>query len=100
MHLTFVQTSPACPEQYDALDETGQQVGYLRLRHSRFRVDAPTVGGTTIYEAQPQGDGLFEDDERAFYLEQAHQAIAAWLSRAGETEQAWEIMDFEDDAVV
>jgi hypothetical protein len=25
MNLTFVQTSPACPEQYDAADETGQQ---------------------------------------------------------------------------
>jgi hypothetical protein len=51
MHLTFVQTCPACPEQYDAVDETGQQVGYLRLRHGRFRVDYPHNGGTTIYEA-------------------------------------------------
>lgn len=98
MHLTFVQTSPACPEQYDAVDEAGQQVGYLRLRHGRFRVDYPHNGGPTIYEAQPQGDGLFEDEERGFYLEQAYQAIASQLARAGDREHAWDIVDFEDTA--
>lgn len=96
MKLTFVQTCPACPEQYDAIDETGQQVGYLRLRHGRFRVDYPTNGGTTIYEAQPHGDGLFEDEERTFYLQQAYQAIASQLSRAGEQEHTWDIVDFDD----
>ena len=96
--LTFVQTSPACPEQDDALDETGQQVGYLRLRRGRFRVDYPTHGGTTIYEARPQGDGLFEAEERAFYLEQAYQAIASHLARTREQEHGWDIVDFEDPA--
>lgn len=67
-------TCPACPEQYDAyLDD--ERVGYLRLRHGLFRVYFPDVGGETIYEASPKGDGCFSDDEREFYLNEAREAI-------------------------
>jgi hypothetical protein len=56
-------------------DENGRQVGYLRLRNDWFRVTYPDCGKETIYEAYPEGDGMFEDDERDFYLKGAVQAI-------------------------
>lgn len=72
--IELIETCGACPEQYDAF-LNGKQVGYLRLRHGHFRVDYPDCGGETIYEAEPKGDGLFDDDEREFYLNEAKQAI-------------------------
>lgn len=72
--ISLVQTCGACPEQYDAF-AGDKQVGYLRLRHGHFRVDYPECGGKTIYEANPQGDGIFESDERAYYLNAAKEAI-------------------------
>lgn len=72
----LVCTCPACPEQYDVFDiATGAQVGYLRLRHGMFRADYPECGGKTVYTATPKGDGLFNDDERQKYLEEALAAI-------------------------
>lgn len=65
----------AYPEQYDAFDADGRQVGYLRLRHGLFRVDIPDCGGKTVYLAQPKGDGSFTDDERKYHLDQAKKAI-------------------------
>lgn len=78
--IELVETCGACPEQYDAYLH-GEQVGYLRLRHGHFRVDVPDCGGTTIYEAEPRGDGIFESDEREHYLTEAKEAILAWLKR-------------------
>lgn len=80
-------TCGACPEQYDAFLE-GAQVGYLRLRHGDFRVDFPECGGETIYEASPQGDGAFEDDERDYYLKFAVDAIHKKLAGALEQPEA------------
>ena len=68
------RTCTACPEQYDVLVEN-EQVGYLRLRHGEFRVEVPDVGGRAVYEAAPEGDGIFEDEERDDYLRQAVDAI-------------------------
>jgi len=70
-------TCGACPEQYDAYigDE---QVGYLRLRHGFFTVECPDCGGERVYEAEPNGDGLFDDIEREFYLREAVSAVKAW----------------------
>ena len=68
-------TSEMCPEQYDAF-LGGVQVGYLRLRHSFFRVEFPDVGGEEIYSAEPDGDGRFMPQERDFYLGKARQEIA------------------------
>lgn len=74
----FLQrTSTACPEQYDVLNEDGEQVGYLRLRNGFFRADVPDCGGDTVYAANPRGDGMFEDDERMTELTNAVRAIAA-----------------------
>lgn len=72
--IILEQTCGACPEQYDAwLGD--QQVGYLRLRHGHFRVDFPRSGGEIIYRAHPQGDGIFQQEERAFFLTEAKKAI-------------------------
>lgn len=82
--LRLVCTCNACPEQYDVFDAAGKQVGYLRLRHGFFRVDVPTACDETIYEAEPEGDGVFKDHERAKYLCEAVKAIKEWLAKQKE----------------
>lgn len=76
-------TCGACPEQYDAFF-MGRQVGYLRLRHGWFYVQCPTVGGETVYESTPQGDGIFEPDERETELDKATKAIVGWIAQNGD----------------
>lgn len=77
--IKFVKTCDACPEQYDAfLGE--ERVGYLRLRHGIFYVVCPDVGGVPVYEAAPDGDGAFDDDERDYYLRFAADAILKWVA--------------------
>lgn len=67
-------TCSSHPEQYDVYDgET--QVAYFRLRHGEFRVDVPECGGQTIYRTEPNGDGLFDADERQRYLTEAVRAV-------------------------
>lgn len=71
---SLIMTSFACPEQYDVYKgET--QIGYLRLRHGNFSAEYPDCGGEMVYEAQPKGDGLFEEDERNKYLGEAVEAL-------------------------
>lgn len=72
--IILVQTCGACPEQYDAY-YNNEVIGYLRLRHGCFRVDYGKCGGPTIYVAYPKGDGIFDDDEREYYLKKARKAI-------------------------
>lgn len=69
----------ACPEQYDARDSQGNYIGYLRLRHGRFTVEYPDVGGKLVYSASPAGDGIFDDAEREYYLQEACTAISREL---------------------
>jgi len=74
--LLFKMTCSACPEQYDVFDGRGRQAGYVRLRHGHMTVYYPNVGGRLVYEAEPNGDGLFSDeDEREFHLTKAAEAI-------------------------
>jgi hypothetical protein len=69
------QTCGACPEQYDVFLE-GQQIGYLRLRHGHFRVYYPDyMSDEIVYQASPDGDGVFEYNERSFYLTNAVEAL-------------------------
>lgn len=77
--LKLIRTCEACPEQYDAIDENGKTVGYLRLRHGTFRVECPHCGGLEVYTANPKGDGEFFDDERDYYLKFAVSAIEKWI---------------------
>lgn len=73
--IKLVMTCGACPEQYDAF-YNGEMVGYLRLRHGHFTVDADRPWGVELYSARPKGDGCFEWDERDKYLRKARKAIA------------------------
>lgn len=73
--MRLVQTSSAAPEQYDALDQQDNVIGYLRLRNGSFRVHFPDVGGKVIYEANPAGSIIFGDNERRYYLQKAIKAI-------------------------
>ncbi len=73
--LKLIKTCIACPEQYDVFDAEGNQVGYLRLRHGYFRADVPDCGGKTVYEANTEGDGMFEANEKYDHLQKATIAI-------------------------
>ncbi len=70
LHLTCV----ACPEQYNIF-KGGKQVAYYRLRNGAFRVDYPECGGETIYEGEPNGDGIFDNDERLNYMTTAMRVV-------------------------
>lgn len=75
-NIVLHRTCGACPEQYRAYIINGDDViefGYLRLRHGYFY--AETAGGEVVYEAEPNGDGIFECDERSFYLNNAIDAL-------------------------
>ena len=78
MTIKLVKTCGASPEQYDAFIGD-RQVGYLRLRHGAFIVDCPDAGGVEVYNASPKGDGMFDDDERDYYLRHAVAAIQRWV---------------------
>jgi hypothetical protein len=77
--VRLVCTCSNSPEQYDAF--LGEKlIGYLRLRHGNFTVSYPDVGGDLVYEATPQGDGCFEDDERYYFLTEAVKALKSRAS--------------------
>ncbi len=74
------QTCGACPEQYDVVRD-GKQVGYLRLRHGTFRAECPDCGNETVLiTSEVEGDGIFDCDERDFWLHNAVEAIDKHLS--------------------
>jgi hypothetical protein len=86
------QTCGACPEQYDVY-RGDEQVGYLRLRHGYFRAEAfVNCERKTVYEAYPRGDGIFQSEERDFYLNQACKAIADCLAAAEAEVEAEELL--------
>ena len=83
--IKLQMTCGACPEQYDAFLD-GRQVGYLRLRHSTFRVDCPDCGGETVFSTdEVEGDGVFVEHERQAFLDIAVQKIEQWLVNHSET---------------
>lgn len=67
------QSCAGCPETYNVyLDNV--YVGYLRLRNGYFNA---YYSDRNVYSASPKGDGIFEYDERDFYLNEACKAIRA-----------------------
>lgn len=76
--IRLEMTSLAFPEQYDAFDKEGNQIGYLRVGTSDFRVECPDCGGDEVYAAFPDGYGSFTDGERDGFLEKAKRAIARY----------------------
>lgn len=91
----LVLTGTAFPEQYDVtldgvvgaagggLRPKPTVVGYLRLRHGHFRAEAQEFGGETVYEAWPEGDGIFEENERLHHLTTAILCIDGWRAERG-----------------
>ena len=81
-------TCGACPEQYDVY-AGDEMVAYFRLRHGTFRVDVPDCGGETIYEANPNGDGVFETEERVKYLTEAVLAVQEYYVNRKWDKDSW-----------
>lgn len=83
--IYLIQTCAMCPEQYDAVDEFGNIVGYLRMRWGWFLVYCPDVDtDATVYEHQYQNAylGAFpSNSERKKHLRRAKAAIALWWSQ-------------------
>lgn len=84
------QTCSACPEQYDVYDQKDQQVAYFRLRHGNFTVSVPDYGGDIVYEAQPEGDGLFMRHERVKYLTEAILAVQEYYINRKWDKDSWD----------
>lgn len=75
--IQLKQTCGACPEQYDAYYK-GRLVGFLHLRHSYFSAE---YQGRTVYSSRPNGDGIFDPDERDRELNNACKAILAAIAQ-------------------
>lgn len=75
--IELIQTCFACPEQYDAIVDN-EIVGYLRLRHGYFSVE---YKGELVYESSPNGDGIFDDNERKYYLRKAKKALLKKINK-------------------
>jgi hypothetical protein len=82
MTFYFLQTCPACPEQYDVYTKNGQQVGYVRLRWGELRVDYPKVGCEVIYQHKFEDNmkgGFDNQKERDEYLSNIVEALKPLL---------------------
>lgn len=89
------QTCGTCPEQYDAyvgeldfwdpypqLDwstevPSNEPIAFLHLRHGFFFVECQ---GERVLSGYPEGDGIFDDEEREEWLDKAKQAIANYYT--------------------
>ena len=78
--LKFYRTCWACPEQYDVY-ESGNRVGYVRLRWGGLRAACPDVGGVDVYFEEYGGGftGIFKNDkERLLHLVEIAKKINEW----------------------
>ncbi len=80
--IRLVQTCGACPEQYDVYIDD-ELLGYMRLRHGTFRAE---YKGEVVFRCNPNGDGIFQENERTKWLNAACSAILA-AHVASETEE-------------
>ncbi len=71
----LIRTCFACPEQYDVYkvneDGSEENVAYLRLRHGMFRAECPFMGKLVYTSNDMRGDGIFYDEERDRFLNEA-----------------------------
>lgn len=87
--LEFIGTCGSCPEQYDVVltkDGKRYQVGYVRLRGGKLRVECPDVYGKVVYSGffEDSWKGCFEDEEeRLGHLMKIAEAIQGWLKGEG-----------------
>lgn len=85
---TLYRTCFACPEQYDLKSADDMVIiAYFRLRHGYFSVSCPDCGDDLVYEAHPEGDGIFAtEDERTFHLLEALKAVEAYYNKGDKDE--------------
>lgn len=76
----------AFPEEYDAFDKEGRQIGYLRVDMWEFTATCPDSDGALVYSAGCVGGMFYSDIERESYLAKAKRAIARYY-RDKEAEQ-------------
>ena len=90
--LDFVQTSAACPEQYDVFDIENQIVGYVRLRWGGLTCEYPDCGGELIYEASI-GDGwtgcFKSEEQRQEHLRNIADAILKHINEIQSTKKVF-----------
>lgn len=55
------------PEQYD-IKKNGESVAYIRLRHGELSLRCPDHNGKYINCPEPNGDGMFDSDERLKFM--------------------------------
>lgn len=84
--LELVLTCGMCPEQYD-VKNYGVIVAYYRLRHGVFTIDCPDAGGEEILSLQPNGEGVFEKEERLNYLALALRKVKEYYKERNEANQ-------------
>lgn len=83
------RTCFACPEQYDVY-AGDSLVAYFRLRHGSFTATCPDVGGEVVYDANPTGDSIFDEEERVKYLTEAILAVQEYyLNRRWDKDGLW-----------
>ena len=72
----------AFPEAYDVFIDN-KEIGYLRLRHGYFKAIyyLKDEDGEAVYDAEPKGDGEFDDDEREYYLNKAIEEIDKYIKK-------------------
>lgn len=84
----LIQTCESCPEQYSMISLFDMaDVGYFRLRHGHFRVDAPTCGDTTVYEKMFEEDlkgQFYTEEERIENLTEAIKEIIKYYRKGNE----------------
>ncbi len=73
------KTCGACPEAYDVFKDD-KYVGYLRLRNGYFQAVLQKPERKTVYSAHPNGDGIFDSDERDQHLTAAITAMKQALA--------------------
>lgn len=69
------QECDVCPESYYVYSADGDEIGYLRLLDAVF---SAYVGDEFVHVSCPEGDGIFEEDERDYHLENGVIAIAKY----------------------
>ena len=72
----------AMPEAYGVFLDN-KEIGYLRLRHGYFAATyyLKDEDGEVVYDAEPKGQGEFDNDEREYYLNKAVEEIDKYIKK-------------------
>ena len=82
--IRFIRISDVCPEQYEAYDADGNQVGYIRIRWGYCIAWCPDEkSDDEVYTAELQNGwgGFGSNKERKRHLRKVKSAIAFWINQ-------------------